>query len=63
MPHHLTNIPGFNKALAMGEQWAVDLLHEDLSTKKHPERTEDGKPRKWCSRCPHLEGCISCDLD
>jgi hypothetical protein len=29
----------------------------------HQERKFDGKPKKWCSKCPFPEGCVVCCLD
>jgi hypothetical protein len=30
---------------------------------QHSERKFDGKPKKWCSKCPFPEGCVVCCLD
>jgi hypothetical protein len=40
----------------------LGAIHKSHRT-PHRERKFDGKPKKWCSKCPFPEGCIVCCLD
>jgi hypothetical protein len=61
--------PDFAEALADGKPWAVDRAEsirgiDGRASRTFPDRSrrEDGKPRNWCGSCPHIEGCVCCDL-
>ena len=55
--------PELEEEYYKGTKWAVETVVGLTDNRPHKERKFDGKPRRWCSKCPFPEGCVTCCLD